>query len=47
LNGEVIAWTNQTYVRNAGITSGSLVWDPTEWTVFDQDDFSHLGTHTA
>ncbi|MGB0534958.1 MAG: carbohydrate binding domain-containing protein [Acholeplasmataceae bacterium] len=47
LNGEVIAWTNKTYVRNAGITSGSVVWDPTEWTVFDQDDFSHLGTHTA
>ena len=47
LNGEVIAWTNKTYVRNAGITSGSLVWDPTEWTVFDQDDFSNLGTHTA
>ena len=47
LNGEVIAWTNKTYVRNAGITSGSVVWDPTEWTVFDQDDFSHLGTHTT
>ncbi len=47
LNGEVIAWTNKTYVRNAGITSGSVVWDPTEWTVFDQDDFSHLGTHTV
>ncbi len=47
LNGEVIAWTNKTYVRNAGITSGSLVWDPTEWTEFDQDDFSNLGSHTA
>jgi len=47
LNGEVIAWVNKTYVRNAGITSGSAVWDPTEWTEFDQDDYSNLGSHTV
>ena len=47
LNGETIAWANNTYVRNSGITSGSTVWDPTEWTEYDQDDFSHLGSHTS
>ena len=47
LNGETIAWANNTYVRNPGITSGSTVWDPTEWTEYDQDDFSHLGSHTS
>ena len=47
LNGETVAWVNNTYVRNPGITSGSTVWDPTEWTEYDENDFSHLGSHTS
>ena len=47
LDGAEVAWAEHTYVRKSGTTSGSTVWDPTEWDEYEQNDFSHLGTHTA
>ena len=47
LDGVAVAWAEHTYVRKSGTTSGSTVWDPTEWDEYDQNDFSHLGSHTA
>jgi hypothetical protein len=41
-------FTNEyTLVRKTGITSGSTVWDPTEWIVYPQNTFDNLGSHTA
>ena len=41
-------FTNEfTLVRKTGITSGSTVWDPTEWIVYPQNTFDNLGSHTV
>lgn len=38
---------DQTFVRNAEITSGNPDWNINEWTTYLIDDFSHLGTHSV
>ena len=41
-------FTNEyTLVRKPGVTSGSTVWDPTEWIVYPQNTFDNLGSHTV
>ncbi|MBT6766474.1 MAG: hypothetical protein HOA90_18255, partial [Prolixibacteraceae bacterium] len=38
---------DQTFVRNSEITSGNLTWNINEWTTFQKDDFSNLGSHNV
>jgi hypothetical protein len=36
-----------TLVRNPDVFSPADSWDPNEWTVYEQDDFSYLGSHSV
>jgi len=35
-----------TFVRNATVVEGVTVFDMNEWTVFEADDFTYIGSHT-
>lgn len=39
---------DHTLVRNTDVQHGTKVWSESalQWTVYDQDDFTHLGSHT-
>jgi len=36
-----------TFVRLATVVEGVTVFNMTEWTTYDQDDFTHIGSHTT
>jgi hypothetical protein len=36
-----------TLVRNANVTYGTSIWDPTQWTVYPNNTFTYLGSHTS
>jgi hypothetical protein len=38
---------NHTLVRNANVTYPTAIWDPSQWTAYDQDTFTYLGSHTS
>lgn len=39
-------YAEHTFVRKATVVEGVLVFDMTEWTTYDQNDFTHIGSHT-
>ena len=54
LIGEDTIWTvgtgstgENTLVRNPAVTTGVTVFDPTQWTVYDADVTTYLGSHTT
>ena len=38
--------SNHTLVRAETVNMPNLIFTPSEWVVYDEDDFTHLGSHT-
>ncbi len=38
---------NHTLVRDPSVTMPSATWDPTQWIVYIEDTFTHIGSHTT
>jgi hypothetical protein len=41
------ATAEYTLVRSAAVTIPNLVFTPSEWEVYEQNDFTHIGSHTV